>query len=209
MPLNLTTMTSMVGNILGAYAASTYGGAVTDKRWTATAITDAIHAAAMEVANVIVNTDNHPLKATFYAPSSNLASGSELPASDGPYGAVLVDGLVPRPVPPAEVARLVSNVLGLNVGKVYAIFGIRIFHNGTVATVEIATIDSTTDLNLPESLTWAVVAGALALLFAKDAADTETASYFAAQYNRRIDLIKMGAASVPPIEASQEVAGGN
>lgn len=170
-------------------------------------ITDAILDADQEVALAILESPNNPFKSGFYTNSGSLASGAKLPASDGPYGAVLVDSLVPRPVPAPEVAKLTANALGLpssTIGKVYAIVGNYIFHNGTSATVEIATITRGSVPVSPEAYAWAVVAGALAILFAKDNADTEAASYFAGEYDKRLGLIRQGTITVSPVPAYQQ-----
>ena len=206
MPLGMTSVRNLVRSILGA--STTYGTNDDTLRHPDSEIDDAILDADQEIALDILESPNNPFKTGFYTNSGNLASGAKLPASDGPYGAVLVDSIVPRPVPAPEVARLTANTLGIPaqcMGKVYAIEGNYIFHNGTNATIEVATITRGASPVSPEVYAWAVVAGALAILFAKDAADTETAQYFATEYMKRRLMIRQGTiTALPAVTAFQK-----
>lgn len=206
MSLDITSVTNLVTSILGASVGTSYGTMSDTKRHSTGEILDAILDADVEVRYAILQS-NSPLKASLYTNSSNLASGSQLPSSDGPYGAVLVDAVPARAVPAPEIARVVANVLAIPtgiVGKLFAILGNKIFHNGTTATIEIVTLArGTNTLGSPDSAAWAVVAGALAILFAKDGADTQTAVYFAREYDARLNLIRSGAGELSPVTPFQ------
>lgn len=153
--------------------------------------------AAHAVIGLIAEIPNHPFARALIAESADIAHGGEIPEHVGPVYAVRVshDGTNYYPaVPdaPDGVQRHIDDAtpLGLTLAvRYYAIDGERLYHTGTQARVDVINIPTLTiPDDIPDGLSDAVVALALAFLVPLEGSNVAGGQHFMQLAYRHIEL---------------------
>lgn len=185
----------------------TYGTHDSSRRYPDSLIDDALSNADQEVVGWFLAQENHPRRAGFMTGAS-VAHAGRIPTHIGPIGAVTLNSKAAEPWPASEIQALRDNPLGLvTIKRYYAVEGEKLFFvdaDGTMlADVDIANYTPTTGvLQAPPEYRNAVIACALAYIFAKDAASSQlpAAQHFLQVKDNALTKVEKDE-PVPPVPA--------
>lgn len=207
MALVFTDAINLVRNMLNA-SSDSYTTNDDELRWPEQAIIDAVRGADGLIFMAIGNTPGHPKRSALLVASANIVHTGLIPEHVGPIGAVLVAAAPPQMLPSFEIKKLRDVILTTtDTGPYFDIIDNRLYYYpGSVATVDIVPPfnDEGMSLQSPQEYYHGIVALALAILFGKEGAETETAAYYKGFGDSVLQWIKEGAQTIAPIVAYQK-----
>ncbi len=204
MPATLATVQKSVIHLMNANTSGTYNTSITDDRFTAGLIDEAIFSADEQVVLAILETVGHFARPDYLAASSSLTHGAEIPAHVGSLGQVLIDGVPGVEAPAEAIVRYRENdsaSYGTGSGLT-GMFHISeedvIYFTGTAATVRIASYTRSAALQSPGIYTGAVVCGAVAMLL-KEGGNAERAAYYGQLFSSHLQMIRANKKAIPEL----------
>lgn len=201
---------NFVRNILNA-SSMTYSGTNANddpKRWPEGVIIDAIRGADALIYNTVAQAPGHPKRAELLTPSTNIVHTGMIPDHEGPIGAILIGGKSGRWLTASEIGKLRELVITFfDQGPYWDLIDNRLYYYpGSTATVDIVPPynSSGSTLQSPQAYFHGITSMALAMLFGKEGAETQTAAYYKSVYDTVYQMIKDGAQMIQPVVAYQK-----